>query len=662
MTIRVQGPDGRLFEFPDGVSSDEMSTALQKVYGTPRIDELRAKYPEGERAGFIQRAAQSALFNFGDEIVGGIKGAQALFTDQTVGDAYRQGRDKVRDKLELYQLEHPGRAMAADIIGGLAPVGPSIAARGVSLGARVARGVATGLGYGAASGFGEGQGSGDRLAGAGIGAAAGGALGAAVPLASAGVGAVAGGVADAVRGRVSPRSFATSKVSEAMTDAGLSPASAAARIGRVASDTGQKMSLADFGGESTRRLLRTASNVPGPAQNAIATKLTLRDMGQADRIKGILSGTLKDPAQFGQTVDDIVARRQSQATPFYEKAKATPIPYTSSLEELLSRPAGRSALARAKTIAANEGIPFQQLFGEVDDAGNIVNVKRVTDMRAWDYIKRALDGMIEEDAAVYSPFGHRKLSPNGRAIAGIREKMLSEIDAANPAYAQARRVALDNIRAQGALDLGRKAFTMTEEQFRRQFSVRNDSERELVQMGLAEAIRDQVDRGGLTHNVLNRFANDKTKRGIIRAAFDDNATDYGKFMRGVINEARMRRTFDKSRGNSTTAAQMADMMNAGALREGAPVLSEAVQGRPVHALINFIGSRMRMLGGFTPEVANEVQKILLQTDPSRVRRLAADLSRISNSRAKGADMRAALVNAIVGATSIQADELKPARD
>jgi hypothetical protein len=114
---------------------------------------------------FGRSVTQGALFNMGDEIVGGKKGAKELY----------------RLKDERFREKHPYASGAANIAGA---VGSGIATGGVlptvAVGSRVASAAANGaIGggvYGALSGAGEGEG----LAGRAIGAATGGGMGAVV--------------------------------------------------------------------------------------------------------------------------------------------------------------------------------------------------------------------------------------------------------------------------------------------------------------------------------------------------------------------------------------------------------------------------------------------------------------------------------------------------
>lgn len=68
-------------------------------------------------------AAQGLTFDFGDEIVGGLK---SLFTDKT----YEEERDSIRDYMKQAEEQNPGSYLSGDIAGGLLP---ALATGGASL-------------------------------------------------------------------------------------------------------------------------------------------------------------------------------------------------------------------------------------------------------------------------------------------------------------------------------------------------------------------------------------------------------------------------------------------------------------------------------------------------------------------------------------------------
>jgi hypothetical protein len=133
----------------------------------------------------------------------------------------------------------------------------------------------------------------------------------------------------------------------------------------------------------------------------------------------------------------------AKAKPYYEAAYAKPVPYTTELESLLQRPATKTALAKARELAANEGEPFQQFFAQIGDDGSIKSMVRVPDMRAWDTIKRGLDDMISAEASQNKQTGG--LNNQGRILTNMKNNLVALLDDAVPEYATARQIYSDEV-------------------------------------------------------------------------------------------------------------------------------------------------------------------------------------------------------------------------
>lgn len=300
----------------------------------------------------------------------------------------------------------------------------------------------------------------------------------------------------------------------------------------------------------------------------------------------------------------------------------------------------------------------QSLLGE----GTPMDLTRV---ETWDNVKRALDDLVENQRTIdLGPFSRRGLTNEGRAIDSVRRSVLAEVDRLSPDYAAARRAALDNIEADEALEFGRKAFNRTAEQVRREMAGLTEGQREMARLGFAEQLRAKIeDTGSSTGNALRRILGNKKQVDIMRAMFPDQRS-FNEFMRAMFNEARMQATVEAARGNSTTAKQLMSMMDSGGLREAAAdVATDVVTGTgPLVAASRYVGSALRQLGGFTPEVANEVQRILLATSPERQQQFLTALQQIAASRQSAAELRNVVRGLVTGFTGMQAEELMASPD
>lgn len=601
----------------------------------------------GVGATLVSQAAQGLTGNFSDEIMAGLKSGFGL-----VGD-YNEALQHERDILQSGAEAHPVLSTAANVAGslgslaipGLGEVGA--VARGAGLGAKMLAGAKVGAAYGALSGAGGADGGlGDRIQGAATGAGLGAVTGGALPAALAvGRGAVQP-IASAIAAR-NPSAYAASKIASRVGNMDR----VQSKISRAAA-SGQNMAIAEVGGDNARTLLRTAANVPGPGKAAINARVNIGAMGQGDRIKRFVNDSLASPEGAYQAAKATVMDARSRAAaPHYDRAYRQPVPFTFSLERLLNTPAGRSALAAARTNSENRREPWAQWFLNVSPDGRIIDARRVPDMRALDEVKRVLDRMVEgaKAPADGSPFAKAKATPESIAIQTVRDDLVRSLDSAGetaPArrdgpYARARAVGLDNIQADEALEFGRNALNTDSRVIARRMgdptaygrdTVFNDGQRELARMGLAEAIRDKIDRGGFTHNALLKFFNSREAMERLKPFFR-NAQQWIDFQSAMFNEARKAKVTNAVRGNSTTAAQLADMADAGNLDHVVDTTRQVLKGNIVGpALAAVVGAIQRRINGLTPAVAKEIGRQLLTRDPAQVAQIVTQIRGIEDQQ------------------------------
>lgn len=158
------------------------------------VRQLRAQ-PEAAAAeapmapGLARSALQGATFNFGDELEAGARALWESRGEPTFTESYGRNVGQIRESLGAFREAHPALAFGAEMAGALAVPGVGAAgatARGATMGAKLARGVALGAGSGALAGAGAAEGGpAERGLGALGGAVVGGGVGASLPLAGA---------------------------------------------------------------------------------------------------------------------------------------------------------------------------------------------------------------------------------------------------------------------------------------------------------------------------------------------------------------------------------------------------------------------------------------------------------------------------------------------
>jgi hypothetical protein len=122
--------------------------------------------------------------------------------------------------------------------------------------------------------------------------------------------------------------------------------------------------------------------------------------------------------------------------------------------------------------------------------------------------------------------------------------------------------------------------------------------------------------------------------------------DFKEFRNALFAESKKQKTFDKVRGNSTTAKQLIDHMESGQLNtEAMGVASEVATGR-IGALAQRVSGWIAQAGGITSEVADDISQKLLATNPQSVKKLFQDLSEIE-ARQIPAARKSALIRDMV---------------
>jgi hypothetical protein len=587
--------------------------------------------------------AQGLTASFSDELGGLLEGlAYRLHGKGSFGEGYNVGVNRIRGQDADAQTQHPVISTAAQIAGALPmvalPVGD--AAEGASLAARIGRGMMQGGAYGGVAGAGGAQGGPEqRAVGAGEGALAGAATGGAIPVATEAVSTVARPVVNAIRARVNPESFAAQKVTETLAKDKMTADQAAWQLAS-GSSYGNNLALADIAGDNSRNLLRTTTNIPGPAADRVRTQVNVAQMAQGGRIKKALGWYLADPDSYQAAKEAIIADRASAAKPYYDAAWERPVPYTQGLESLLQTPAGKSALAVAKTNSLNRREPWAQWFASIDDNGNILDARRVPDMRALDEVKRVLDRQVEaaKTPADGSPFAKARHNAQSLAVQSVRDDLLGFLDRHNPAYAKARSVAMDNIQADEALEFGRNALTEDPRVIAKKMAGYNPGQRQLAKMGAAEAIRQKIDAAGFSQDVVKRIFNTRSQIAGLKALFADDPGAVNGFQNFLLNEARRVRTRAAVNGNSTTVKQLANMQEAGQIGESIATVGHVAHGNFIPLIVN----ALKRLGGLTPQVADHIARMLMTGDPNRVQSIVAAVRRIEQAKITSDQRNAAL--------------------
>jgi hypothetical protein len=366
----------------------------------------------------------------------------------------------------------------------------------------------------------------------------------------------------------------------------------------------------------------------------VATQLAIRQLGQGDRLKGAVKDVFADPDGFITAGEKLNSAWSKIGNEVYEPALTRKVVWTDRLKQFIDEPIFKRGLAQGVKIQRLESLAEGKPFNPVDYAITGFNaagdpiISGVPNMRTLNVAKKGIDAIIGD---MKNPLTG-KLTEEGRATNMVQKAFLGEIDRWNPDYQKARGVWGGFAKVKEAMEFGQKeALGLSPEAVAKSFKEMSEAERQAARIGIADALRKKIDGAGYTNNAVLRIFSTRQNTGVLKAAFPDSKS-FAEFRKTIFTEARKRATYDAVRGNSTSVRQMADMLETGGMQEGVDALKTVATGRPVAAALQFIGSRLRMLGGLTPQVADDISKKLLSTSPDVQAKIVSDIQRIEQAQ------------------------------
>tara|TARA_R110002074_G_scaffold262994_1_gene435110 strand:- start:17000 stop:19321 length:2322 start_codon:yes stop_codon:yes gene_type:complete len=385
-------------KLPDGTIVRNVPEGITKAQLMARV----AKHPSyGHAYDSGDLIADKATFGFAPKVAAGVSALGSSIGDiargkaPAIGQHYSGTLNRLDAARTKYVEQNPGMDWAtlpANFIGTLGAVPEMIAAK---VGGGIARkGAAIGATYGAVSGAGHSRGSAGEQVGQ-IGSstmfgAAGGAAAAKVVPAAIDLGQRASAFTIRKLGQLVGKypSAAETAISEGVQNA----PDAAPKIGRIIAKTlasqgmtargagkmigdarakGVPLALMDTGDEM-RGLASGLARKPGASRTIMRDAVIPRQEAQTERVQGAIIRDLGPTANVRQVSEDMMKGAKTSASPLYDEAYAAPPIASPTLETLLATPAGKQALMRARTIAADERRDPKAMGFALDADGNVM--------------------------------------------------------------------------------------------------------------------------------------------------------------------------------------------------------------------------------------------------------------------------------------------------
>jgi hypothetical protein len=229
---------------------------------------------------------------------------------------------------------------------------------------------------------------------------------------------------------------------------------------------------------------------------------------------------------------------------------------------------------------------------------------------AW---KKAADDMIESATRT----GDKN---KARVISQMRDRVISVVDEANPAYKAARDAWAGPSRYMDAVERGRGIFTEPAEEFAARFKSLPDAEKEAERIGAVSAIVARMGSDGAKLGDMTKYLRSPEMRGKISALMPNQeaAASWARRLEYETNSSEMT---GRALGNSATARRLAEKQDAENL--AADLVMDAMTGSPQSFIKKVLGAGPKWLRDTMRSRADALLADTL-TNPSA----AADLPRI----------------------------------
>lgn len=564
-------------------------------------------------------AVGDAAFGQGDGASFGERYSTNLERQRAMDDA-----DRLMNPAARYTGQAAGLVGTAMVLPGL-----NVVREGVR-GAATANAAATGALYGAATGAIESDGGVAVKTSAGLqGGLLGGAIGGAAPTFVRGAeafaratGKLASRAAAPFRAAANPEAEAARRINEALARDGVTDA--AARLADLQS-TGANAVIGDIGGETTRRLARSASNLSSEAGEALSGAVSDRFASQGDRVVNILRGF--GPSSAGKTLEQLEQAARLANRPAYGRAymQGGNGLWNDNLASLAQAPAVQDAIRSVLKTGANktvaEGMPPIRNAFTTDAAGNLTLARRpdgsvaMPNLQFWDYVARELRGKAGEAARS----GNKDLASD---FTNLRRMLLHELDAAVPAFKGARAGAAQFFQAEDALEAGQKFVSsrMANDEARKAVSTMKPQERELFAEGFRSDLIAKIGEIGDGRDVVKAVFGNPASRERVEIAL--GKAQAAQLQAALTVEQALLPLQAAVKGNSTTTQQLANLLAAGSMPATGGALG-FLQGRDTASAVAGALAGAAVKRGNTriqAGLAKEIGKMLASDDLKLIQR------------------------------------------
>jgi len=329
------------------------------------------------------------------------------------------------------------------------------------------------------------------------------------------------------------------------------------------------------------------------------------------------------PRSAGEETERLINKAETDARPFYKKAEEQQgAIWNDRIAEGLQHPDIKKGIAEGVNIQSTRnamtGQPFNPTDAAIvgfDKAGDPI-ISGVPNFKTLQTAKIGLDSMIKAETDITG-----KMTDRGAALVGLKNRLNEQIAAFRPDYATANKLFSDPMRIKDAVALGQKMPTSGRAvDNTRVFERLNQPEQQGVRIGVADRLREQLERNGRLPDYL-------TQKSIKGQAEIEALAPYGpnSLKDFLAREETMRTTSRKALGGSSTAENAADIADTPAAASVFGIGKNLMTGNWMGAAKD-AAERLAAIGKGENEAQRvAITKALLMRDPKEFEKLVDQL-------------------------------------
>jgi hypothetical protein len=390
---------------------------------------------------------------------------------------------------------------------------------------------------------------------------------------------------------------------------------------------------------STKSLGEAVVTVPGPGRKILGQALEDRLEGGRDIVGQRVVRDLAKGKDYVASEASLVGKLRANADNLYETAYAHGAVDDPRLMKVLEDDTFKSAFKEAQRIAGKEA-RAAELRGEdpskfilkdiydLDEAGELIKIGKVPDVRTLDYIKRGIDALIDKG---YKGEGMGKAEAN--ALKDLRKAYIGAIDENVPEYAAARAKYAGDMEVLDALRLGREEFMSPKtlpEQAKKIVAGMSEGERDALRTGATQAILTKIMDAPQQINAAQRVIGAPATRKRLEALFD-NPQEYEIFEAALKRESELFRNAQEiARGSRTQpkAEAVKDLKSGSGVLDVAGEAVDVAMGTPgsvVGRVLKYLQARTTL----DEQSSAEIAKMLKSSTPQEIDDTLSRLERSS---------------------------------